>query len=590
MKRTLLILSLVLMSCCAAVAQGYSAPQVEISTEKARIGGKLFYVHKVEARQTIYAICKAYGINQKELAEANPSLNAGSLKAGSFIFIPVKHGSQISQQVSQDIPDSDPSEKIAETEIEVNQQESSIQDSESGKQVSEVIEHRVKWYETLPMIARKYKIPEKIILSFNGLEESEVVKGTVLQIPMYGTSGAINGQASVEDPGTFNEGDATAVTVAGTAGDATDGEYGQEEAAEPEKEVVYYDKDNPLHISLVLPFNASGEWSVNMMDFYCGALLAVEEQKKAGRHMVLNVFDLSVSADKILSDDRFEQSDLIIGPVKASSLAPFADFAKERDIAFVSPMDHKADVQIANNSCFFQVPPSAAVQTENMIDGLNYEASDQVLVFHDATRASDSYLNDIKELLERDDIKYKLVGYDIHQGRELFVRLKRTYNLDRPTKVIVASEDEAFASDVIRNLDMLANSSENSSLQVFCSNRVRSFETIDGNALYHLSANVSAPYFIDYSDAGTRSFLRKYRALFNTEPNSYSFQGYDIFTYFISAMSTLGSEFADKADTFPMKLLQCSISFERQDEKSGWSNTSTRNLHYKNGEYTISVD
>ena len=61
MKRTLLILSLVLMSCCAAVAQGYSAPQVEISTEKARIGGKLFYVHKVEARQTIYAICKAYG-------------------------------------------------------------------------------------------------------------------------------------------------------------------------------------------------------------------------------------------------------------------------------------------------------------------------------------------------------------------------------------------------------------------------------------------------------------------------------------------------------------------------------------------------
>ena len=435
MKRTLLILSLVLMSCCAAVAQGYSAPQVEISTEKARIGGKLFYVHKVEARQTIYAICKAYGINQKELAEANPSLNAGSLKAGSFIFIPVKHGSQISQQVSQDIPDSDPSEKIAETEIEVNQQESSIQDSESGKQVSEVIEHRVKWYETLPMIARKYKIPEKIILSFNGLEESEVVKGTVLQIPMYGTSGAINGQAaSVQDPDVINGGNAVAVTIAETSETVTDNELREEEPATPAKEIVHFGKDNPLHISLVLPFNASGEWSVNMMDFYCGALLAIEEQKKAGRHMILNVFDLSVSADKILSDDRFEQSDLIIGPVKASSLIPFANFAQEHGIAFVSPMDHKADVQIAGNSCFFQVPPSAGVQTENMVEGLNYEASDQVLVFHDATRASDSYLNDIKELLERDDIKYKLVGYDIHQGRELFVRLKRTYNLDRPTK------------------------------------------------------------------------------------------------------------------------------------------------------------
>ena len=88
MKRLVLLLFL-LLAAPLLHAQAYDAPEVVISNEKANIAGKVYYVHKVLAKQTRYSICKAYGVTDEELAAANPDLKDG-LKAGSILFIPVK--------------------------------------------------------------------------------------------------------------------------------------------------------------------------------------------------------------------------------------------------------------------------------------------------------------------------------------------------------------------------------------------------------------------------------------------------------------------------------------------------------------------
>ena len=51
MKRLLLLLWLVASPLMLA-GQDYQAPEVKVSTEKVKIGEKLFLVHKVEPRQT----------------------------------------------------------------------------------------------------------------------------------------------------------------------------------------------------------------------------------------------------------------------------------------------------------------------------------------------------------------------------------------------------------------------------------------------------------------------------------------------------------------------------------------------------------
>ena len=87
MKRLLLLLFLLVAS-SGLHAQGYKVPDVAISNERANIAGKVYYVHKVLPKQTVFSICKAYGIKSEDLNAANPDIKDG-LKAGSIIFIPV---------------------------------------------------------------------------------------------------------------------------------------------------------------------------------------------------------------------------------------------------------------------------------------------------------------------------------------------------------------------------------------------------------------------------------------------------------------------------------------------------------------------
>lgn len=45
-------------------------------------------MHKVKRKETIFGICKEYGITQEELVAANPSLKNGKLRKGMYLFIP----------------------------------------------------------------------------------------------------------------------------------------------------------------------------------------------------------------------------------------------------------------------------------------------------------------------------------------------------------------------------------------------------------------------------------------------------------------------------------------------------------------------
>ena len=69
-----------MMSGNGIYAQDYVPTPVTISKEKVRVDGKLYYSHIVLERQTLYSICKAYGVNVEDIYSANPSLIDTGLK------------------------------------------------------------------------------------------------------------------------------------------------------------------------------------------------------------------------------------------------------------------------------------------------------------------------------------------------------------------------------------------------------------------------------------------------------------------------------------------------------------------------------
>ena len=581
MKRIFLALFLALAPLCATFAQGsYSAPEVAISSEKANIGGKIYYIHKVEAKQTIFSICKAYGITEDELAKANPDVRKNGLKAGSLIFVPQSSSlaeAQVSAVSPAEVSATD-TDAAAEPQEEPQQKTEVSEDEPQGELgLVKVIEHRIRWYESLRFIAWRYNISEDDILDFNGLENSDIRTGVILQIPVYG-------EVREQDDNDATE----AAAVSGTDTDGNEVETDESQEAVPAKEIERFNASNPLNISLILPFNASSSKpSVNMMDFYSGALMAVNAAKEAGSHVILNVFDLASGASSILADSKFIGSDCIIGPVTPESQEPFAAFALENGIPFVSPLDQKSESSADGNPCYFFIPASQEVQLKNMVEDLDAKPSDQVFLFYNSSGEEAQYVDQVKALLDSAGIAYTPTSYAISSGRQLFSSLQSGFSKSNPAKVIVASEAEAFSADITRNLKLTVRREQAATL--WCSNKVRNYDAIDPEALYLLQAHITAPYFVDYSDEATKSFILKYRALFGTEPSAFSYQGYDILTWFITAMNSLGSAVVDDASSVRMNLLQCNIAFTREDENCGWRNSATRNLVYDRETLSIST-
>lgn len=89
-RKILLIVAWLLALTVPALPQaGYEVPVVRISEEKITSpDGTEFFLHEVKPRETITAICKAYGVTQKDLVAANPSLIVGNIGIGSQLRIP----------------------------------------------------------------------------------------------------------------------------------------------------------------------------------------------------------------------------------------------------------------------------------------------------------------------------------------------------------------------------------------------------------------------------------------------------------------------------------------------------------------------
>ena len=139
------------VTCSGLSAQEYTPVPVTISKEKVKVDGRIYYSHIVLERQTLYSICKAYGVTLEQLYEANPALKENGLKKNAIILIPA---ADVKKSVSD------------------------------RKLPKDYIIHTVKWYEDLDVIAGKYGVTVEAIMNANGLTGRKLSRRQKLRIPM----------------------------------------------------------------------------------------------------------------------------------------------------------------------------------------------------------------------------------------------------------------------------------------------------------------------------------------------------------------------------------------------------------------------
>lgn len=333
---------------------------------------------------------------------------------------------------------------------------------------------------------------------------------------------------------------------------------------EPE-EVFVRDVPSTIHIGLVLPLQASGKASDNFLDMYSGALLALRDLGKKGLKADLQVFD-SADGKTPVPQTLIDECDVILGPVSYDDLRNTLPQVG-RNKVLISPLEPKAADLAGKN--LVQAPTPWTAQIDDLVRWVREELplGEEVYVVRDTTaEGSGEQASYLVRRLQEGGVRYK----SVLSTREI------SFRRDRKARVLIASDRENFITSAIRNLSI--EGARNNDVILYGTTRIRTNGTGPSD-LHNTNAHVTAAYFIDYEDPAVKRFILEYRALFQNEPGSFSFQGYDTMNYFVSICSKYGRQWFKMLQEYSVKGLQADFLF-RKETADARVNQAVRRIVY----------
>ena len=554
-----------------ASAQDFVPAAVEISKEKVNVNGEIFYLHKVLPKQTLYSISKAYGIPVEVIQKVNPSL-ADGLKAGMLLYIPQTTAADTTAPAVGNSTKQTVEQTSEKPEAKTEKPQRTVKKKKYKK-------YNVKWYETLDDVAVKFNVTVDAIIALNDIDTASGKRIRGIMIPDKEFISSMQSGPSVKEDSEVTpaaQPEAQSIVAVPPGLKRTSGAY----------------DDGPYVISVVLPFNASrltGNLNTYAADFYAGVLTAAGQLKEEGlmEHFVINTVDLSQydSSWDMIADGALKGSELIIGPISERDLQPVVAFAKNKEIPVVSPLDLNTASLADGNPYFYLFPPQSDLALSHQIDRIsdNRHAPESsiTVIYEDGTDSSELTLETFHELTEK-GLQFNKFKYDFLSGRGIDNLMSQSLSPTHTNRVIIPSMNEAFITDALRNLNLI-KSSYDYRIEVYGMSRWKSFETIESNYLHALDLRLAMSYYTDYNDSLTVEFINRYREAFNTEPTSFSYQGYDILTFFVKAMNTYGKDFPAAIINERKSLLQSDVLFLPVAPGSGCENRAFKDICFTKG-------
>ncbi len=566
---------------------------VRKSTEKVILEGKVYYIHYVREKETLYSISKAYNISESVIVLENPDLAAG-LKAGMVLKIPAdpvqvhkatiqstdefryhivspgetiyslsrKYGVKV-EEIQKYNPE------VEYSDLQINQvlkipKKQSVQPKDTVS-TEEYFYHHVKKGETLYSLSVYYSVEEELITEINPeLKPGNLKTGEYIKIPRKPE--IIAPDTTVQIPDNLYW-DSLAVSTDSTRIERWLETDCMELNPDPAKHRLTIGLFLPLalrtkeiHDSIALrdaitkaevsPDPGETRWreikkleeelsSINpriigFLDFYEGVLLALDSLKNSGISVDLYVYDTerdTIHFEQILKQNEMRKMDLIFGPVEANNLKIVADFGKKYQIPVISPFTDD-QMLLRDNPYFIQMIPSQEIEFRNWARYLTNFASDSLIIIHNG------------DSLERETIDFL--------NQEIFEELayRQNFNVLKLKEVIINDSAEydmsQFLADSVKNIIIIPSANEayvsniltalflhvaNYDLQVFGMSNWHKFQSIDLEYMHLMGMNYFTSFYVDYKKKAVTDFIRKFKKVYGTEPYRLSPRGYNLSMY-----------------------------------------------------------
>lgn len=563
----------------ADIAEEHIIQQNQVATEEKHIE---YFTHQLALGETFFDLEKRFGISQDTLIKLNPALNKG-LKPGLSIRIPATN-----------IPESKP--------VPVNE--------------SEFIRHTVREGETIYLLADLYQVriadlkkanPE---LQYRGvLPDEELLvpdmrqrikkydyqlQDTIWTYPAYQILNDSKQTANISTRKQAVKGKtyhvALMLPLYLNSNDTINRiRVSKTDLLSDSLNLSSIRKNNtfPKDTFIIRKEKIIDSRAENFIHFYEGVLLATDSLRKQGFPIQLHVFDTrrdSLIVKAIIRQEKFLNMDLIIGPVFPELQRAVSAFSAKNRIPMVSPLSAAGNFENWN-PYYFKINPTK-----------------DFLIDRTAEWITDEYFNsrffvlkmgEYKHLQEADLVeqcrnRLNATGYYAQSKENLFVEYNAAANgfhglpnllsSRRENVFIIPATSEGQISVAITNLNTLA---EKYNIRVIGLSSFKNYKSIQPEYFHQVQLQYLTHYFIDYQSLPVNRFVGLFRQQFGTEPNEFSFQGFDVAYYFMSALHRFGKELKNQISGYQLPLNQLNLNFQKVSKTGGVMNQGVFDIGYQ---------
>ena len=452
---------------------------------------KVIY-HVVEPKETKFGISKKYGITVQELELNNPGIVA-NLPIGYKLIISGK--GQIEEPSTPQVQKPKPVVK------EIVQEETVVTEVIRKPVFNGFANYEVKPKETLYSLSQSFGISQEELISLNPTLKDGVKVGMILKVP---------GKGSIK-------------MVSDSGRKVTD--LSQTIKNKDKKQLV-----------LLLPFNATKiqndtlktiavrlkkDAFLNMtLDFYSGALMAIDSAKTLGLNVDVKIFDseeskLSSNVVNIVKDNNLQNADAVIGPFYQQYVEKVAELLSDKNVPVISPLSKELGKPYSN--LFQSMPPSDYAKAA-MFDFMMAK-NGNIIVVNDPKKISN------KEFITKKYPSAQFVPFT-ENGAIDIIALKGLLVKDKMNYVVLDSEKTGM---ILTTTNALLNELANFQIQLVIiePNDTLDFEEISMKRLTILKM-LYPSLTRDNTSSEAAIFENNFKAKNKIFPNQFATRGFDI--------------------------------------------------------------
>lgn len=545
------------------------------------------FEHKVKAGETLFSIAKKYGVGLETLKYLN-NFTGNSIQPDQVVLIPDLTKSKPSQEPKNYIVHLvQPQEglfaiarKYGITVNQIKEMNSDLTDAISIGQEIKIprtlnekgyIEHTVGGKkEKLANLARDYEISVADLKDLNPELATKLKQGQTVLIPVDFVDNSLKEKTNLEKK---------------------NGEENPKESLNYEKSKrktfnvalmlpLYLDEiDSLLKIdSYKLSATKSEIKSFRFLEFYEGAMMAVDSMRQLGMKINLRVYDVSedeMETTKLLQKPEFLNTDLIISLLFSRSFSIVSKYSKEHKIPLVNTLSKRSQI-VFDNPYVFKISPKPEAFYQRVAEYVagNFSNSNIFIVRSNAYEFTREY-NELNRLLqEKLNTKNPFSAENkittIHYATEGLGAFVKQANASRNNVLIAIGSEEVFAVDLFTKLNVYRDKLP---LKVIGLPDWSGFENVDIEYSQAFGLSVLSENFVDYSRPEALRFVHLFQEKYHKIPeiDTYAFLGYDAAFYFLQAMYRSGDDWLKQVETFQIPLLQNQLKFEKQNNQ-GYEN------------------